>query len=197
MFKDFKIATGYNVNYHNHCIPKNAIYGRLTPTVYIYITDFASFYNDAQVAKIHIMDIKKHDHFKQYLVKNTNVIFKLAHDFIHSKGISPNTKCENVLCINRTYKPTERRVGEYTYKPTGRDHSRDDFMQGIKYRELTQGGYNTNTKASMVATGVKPQNNDHGYDHRTDGMKIVDRHVSYRNTVNTAWDKPEVRVRKW
>ena len=155
MFKEFKQAKGYNINYHNHCIPKNAIYGRLTKTVYVYIRDFSPFYNDDKLARVYIMDIKKHDNFKPFLIKRDNIIFKLAHDYVCKNNIDKNTKCENVLCMNRSYKPTERRTNDYVYNARGRDNSQNDCMHGIKYREITEHGYRVGQKASLVASSIR------------------------------------------
>lgn len=39
MYKPFKIAQDFTVQYFGICIPKNAIYGRLTKNIYIFVDD--------------------------------------------------------------------------------------------------------------------------------------------------------------
>lgn len=193
MYKPFKQARNFSVHYYEHCIPKNAIYGRLTPTVYIYIKDFKSFYNDDKLARVYIMDAKSNNYFRPFLVKRDNIIFKLAYDFIHKAKIPADTKCINVLCMERgSGKPHDRAVGEYSYKARGRDNSRKyGINDDMKYREITYGGYVMGEKASMVASNVKNKSvikNASG--------NIMDRHLAYKNKVQDRYSHEEIRIRK-
>ena len=103
MYKPFKIAQDFTVQYFGICIPKNAIYGRLTKNIYIFVDDFRQFRPNMHncTISIHLLDIRKDNQFKKYIVKDSNIIFKLCYDFI-AKNKLWDTICENNLCYRKS-----------------------------------------------------------------------------------------------
>ena len=185
MFKPFKRALNFNVEYHGTCIPKNAIYGRFTKNVYVYIDDYKQFKNKPKLVKMHIMDVRKESTFKARLVKPDNPIFEIANEYITVHNLF-DMKCENVLCLKRAnVGPKDRTVGTYTYNARGRDNSQNAITDGIKYREYTEEAYHVGKKSSMIASSTRPEI-DKNYDGRRDAIDMQHYHTKYALAVITA-----------
>lgn len=72
LYTTLKIASGYGTQYHNNLIPKNALYGRITKYIFVYISDFRIYTRSVKkhkekvnqaYFKIHIMDTQKSSKF--------------------------------------------------------------------------------------------------------------------------------------
>lgn len=158
MFKPFKIATDFTVQYFGICIPKNAIYGRLTKNIYIFVNDFSQFHvnMDNCVISVNLLDARKDNKFKKYIVKSNNPIFKLCYDFVAKNNLW-NVKCENNLCYRKSgVRPSwyvaPRRPSQRAFKDPSRFIGINDDM---KFKELTVSAHYQYETASMVGVSIK------------------------------------------
>lgn len=158
MYKPFKIAQDFTVQYFGICIPKNAIYGRLTKNIYIFVDDFRQFRPNMHncTISIHLLDIRKDSKFKKYIVKDSNIIFKLCYDFI-AKNKLWDTICENNLCYRKSgVRPSwyvaPRRPSQRAFKDPSRFIGINDDM---KFKELTVSAHYQYETASMVGVSIR------------------------------------------
>lgn len=80
--KLLKVAKGYGTQYYNNFIPKNAIYGRLTKTVYIYCIDLKQFGTSNTLFDIYIMDTRTNTQFSKILIKKYSPLYNLLFSYI-------------------------------------------------------------------------------------------------------------------
>ncbi len=157
-YKPFKIANSYGINYFNHCIPKNAMYGRINKHTYIYINDYKQFtmnMHNINSIRVHILDTYKQDYFITMTIYKNNPLFKMCYNFVAKNNLW-NVKCENVLCMHRARViPTLRKPQKYNQN-TGRDRSRTiGINDDIKFKECTVYAHYSYMPASMVGCSIR------------------------------------------
>lgn len=94
LYNQMKIARGYGTQYHNNLIPCNAIYGRYTKYIYVYVTDFKLYSrritcNKEKVNqlyfKIHKMDYRKSTKFSNDICPEGSVLFNEIMDLLEKQ----------------------------------------------------------------------------------------------------------------
>ena len=97
-----KIAKNFSVNYFGNCIPKNAVYGRATKSLYVYVDDFQQFHPIYKNTKftIYILNSRKDAHFKKTIVSKHTEWYKMLYAYIEYHKLY-SVKCIPVNCINR------------------------------------------------------------------------------------------------
>ena len=97
-----KIAKNFSVNYFGICIPKNAIYGRVTKNLYVYITDFMQFFpnNKRTRFEIYVLDQRKDSRFRKTIVSKHTEWYNMIFAFIEYHNHFTE-KVEYQYCINR------------------------------------------------------------------------------------------------
>lgn len=81
--------------YHNH-IPVNAIYGRISSTIYFYVDDLKQFVSRENSWKVYILDTKtRHGRFTPQIQRVGNSLYNEIVTFIRDNNIDVlNTKCQ-------------------------------------------------------------------------------------------------------
>lgn len=102
--KILKVAKNYSVNYFNNCIPKGAIYGRMTRNLYVYIDNFQQFARANAKANhyvyIYMMDTRKESTFHKEKISVHSDWYRMFYAYIAYNNMFAN-KCDNVLCLKR------------------------------------------------------------------------------------------------
>ena len=101
-----KIAHNFSVNYFGICIPKNAVYGRVTKNLFVYITDFSQFYagNGKTRFSVYVLDQRKDGHFVKTIVSKHTEWYNMIYAFIAYHDHF-GAKVEYQYCMNRISKP--------------------------------------------------------------------------------------------
>ena len=115
-----KIAKNFSVQYFGNCVPKNAIYGRLSKYVYMYVDNYAQFNNPkVRLFNVKVLDSRKDSRFKDGMIKKGTTIYNMVMALIDSYDLY-DTVCIYPLKMNSDKKPESRRIGEYVYKSSPR-----------------------------------------------------------------------------
>lgn len=103
-----KIAKTFDVNYFGICIPKNAVYGRMTKNLYVYITDYAQFTDNRTRFNIYILDKRSKDgRFHRTTISKHTEWYNIIYAFIDYHDLY-DTKVEYQYCLSRISKPTRK-----------------------------------------------------------------------------------------
>lgn len=106
--KKLKIAKNFDVQYFGMCIPKNAIYGRISKFYYIYVTDFLQFKDTKKtIFSIRAMDTRKHGKFQYAQIKKHSLLYNYIIAMLEFNEWY-NTKIQYQYCINRIEKPVRK-----------------------------------------------------------------------------------------
>lgn len=116
-----KIANGYGTQYYNNFIPRNAIYGRLSQHVYIYVTNFSQFKDLTQnTYEVYLMDIRRSFRFRRKSVKKNSLTFCMILSMVLYNNMY-DTKVEYSLNMKQIKYPGLRKPDyDYKQKPTNR-----------------------------------------------------------------------------
>lgn len=116
-----KLAKSFTVNYFGICIPKNAIYGRPTRNIYIYIDNMQQFNPTHKRTRfnVHILDARKDAKFHKTTISKHTEWYNLIYAFIEYHDLF-DTVCEYQYCINQAGGKPERKQPQthtgYMYK---------------------------------------------------------------------------------
>ena len=111
-----KVAENFDIQFFGNSIPKNAIYGRISKFVWIYVDDFRQFKTEQTRFDILLLDKRSQSgRFKQEQISKHSDIFYHILAMIEYHGL---TKCEYHLRL--TNKPKMHTVGQPIYNASPR-----------------------------------------------------------------------------
>lgn len=108
---EVKQALGYSVNFHGHCVPKNALYFREGSTVY-YCDDFSQFSGSDCFVTLYKLDLRSDYGFRRYKALRRDPEARLFLREIKARSLRA-VKCERVLCLNRAGALPRERVQNF------------------------------------------------------------------------------------
>lgn len=122
------ICKSFNTQVYENHIPVNAVYGKISKTVYFFVTDFKQFNTRKNTWCVYIMDTKKGSKFIPQYQKVGNKLYDEILTYIHASKISPDTVCKN---HHGHYARPERKKSQFetgfTYKTTGNPVAKSNF----------------------------------------------------------------------
>lgn len=139
-----KVAQNFSYQYFNQGIPKNAIHGRISKNVYIYVTDYKQFWTPRTRLNVFLLDCRSDDGlFHKTLIKKHSRLYNdiLAMIVYHD--------LKDVVCIyprktKQLERPELRTTGEYIHRANPRqllDSRAADYGRGITDTSVTAGIY--------------------------------------------------------
>lgn len=97
-----KIAKNFSVQYFNNCIPKNAIHGKVTNNIYVYVDDFQQFHPVRKNTRFTIwtLDKRKNSVFRRTTISKNTEWYNMIFAFIEYHKLY-SVKCIPVNCTRR------------------------------------------------------------------------------------------------
>lgn len=142
--KYLKIAQNFSVQYFGNCIPKNAIYGKVSKVYFLYVDDYKQFFTKQTIFKIWTLDKRsKSGRFQESLIKKHSMIYNHIMAMIEFHELE-NTKCEYQLKLKHVEKPQRRTTGEFIFSASPRqllDSRAAEYGKGITDYSVTEKTY--------------------------------------------------------
>ena len=87
LYKPLKIASTFT-SIDRFQIPAGALYGRITPNIYIYISDFDQFKQSSPKYTMYIMDMRSYKKFRRVSLTKNNFAYKPILRFIKAHNLT-------------------------------------------------------------------------------------------------------------
>lgn len=115
------VSRCFGTNVYDNFIPVNAVYGKISKTVYFYVDDFSQFQTRKNSWFVYIMDIKNgNDKFVKQAQKVGNALYNEIYAYIKASKIPFDTKC---VYHHGSYQRPDRKKSQFetgfTYKTAG------------------------------------------------------------------------------